>query len=58
MPNPMIPVPINNPISEEAAKIHRIVAATIHMVRLVNIIFLGDTNLYFELQNLCMNVSF
>ena len=48
MPNPMIPVPINNPISEEAAKIHRIVAATIHMVRLVNIIFLGDTNLYFR----------
>ena len=44
----MIPVPINNPISEEAANIHRIVAATIHMVRLVNIIFLGDTNLYFR----------
>ena len=58
MPNPMIPVPINNPISEEAAKIHRIVAAKIHMVRLVNIIFFGDTNLHFELQNLYMNVSF
>ena len=58
MPNPIIPVPINNPISEEAAKIHRIVAATIHMVRLVNIIFLGDTNLHFELQKICMNVSF
>ena len=37
-----MPVPINNPVIEDSAQIHNIVAAKIHMTILVNIRVFGD----------------